>query len=126
MTRQRFHHPSTVRRGGFASLRGSLRSRAKYEARSAMPHPASHFAPRTSHASAASLARSGPHRWLDLRFPRSGSPLALTPEEHLTALQEFLRQTQQATEPAEVLWRLCDFCTEVVGLSAAEAYLACG
>src|SRR5205823_75551 len=32
----------------------------------------------------------------------------------------------QATEPAEVLWRLCDFCTEMIGLSAAEAYLACG
>src|SRR5205823_486754 len=46
-------------------------------------------------------------------------------EEHLAALQEFLQQAREATEPAEVLWRLCAFCTERAGLSVAEAYLVC-
>jgi serine phosphatase RsbU (regulator of sigma subunit) len=67
--------------------------------------------------------RSGHHRWLELGSWAARLPVEISATDHLAALRDFARQTAEASEPAEVLWRLCSLCTETLGLEGAQIYL---
>jgi serine phosphatase RsbU (regulator of sigma subunit) len=109
MAGQWLHHPSTIHRAGTASLRpgGATLRRAH--------HPP----PRRG----ATAPRSGHHRWLELGSWTARFPEELSAAEHLSALRDFARQAAEASEPAELLWRLCALCTETLGLEGAQVYL---